>query len=250
MKTFKHNIIQWDCLEVMKKIPNNSIDYVCSDFPYNISNNPWLTMKWSKVVKADFGEWDKWDDQNDYLDFVFEVCKEYERILKPNASMVLFFSYRYAGWIAYELERKWLFSFRTPIILNKTNPQEHYRETGFRSCYEMGVWLVNDGGKFNKPAVFNFLGQSKMKNVLNYRIGKSGNKQSGHPTEKPEFLIQWLIEVFTKPWGIVLDSFAGGWTTGVAAYKSGRKSISIEKEDRFVKMIRKRQARAENTGAH
>jgi DNA modification methylase len=57
-------------------------------------------------VKADFGEWDKWDDQNDYLDFVFQVCKEYQRILKPNASMVLFFSYRYAGWIAYELERQ------------------------------------------------------------------------------------------------------------------------------------------------
>jgi DNA modification methylase len=57
-------------------------------------------------VKADFGEWDKWDKQEDYLDFVFQVCKEYRRILKPNASMALFFSYRYAGWIAYELERQ------------------------------------------------------------------------------------------------------------------------------------------------
>ena len=54
----------------------------------------------------------------------------------------------------------------------------------------------------------NFLGQAKMKNLLNYRIGKWGNKQSGHPAEKPEFFIQWLIEVFTNRGGIELDSFA------------------------------------------
>jgi len=84
--------------------------------------------------------------------------------------MVLFFSYRCAGWVAYELDRLGLFTFRNPIIFNKTNPQLHYKENGFRSCHEFGVWLTNDGGKFQKPRTFNFLGQSKMKNVLNYKI--------------------------------------------------------------------------------
>lgn len=59
MKTITHKIIQWDCLEVMKKIPNASIDFICSDFPYNISNNWWLTIRGNKIVKADFWEWDK-----------------------------------------------------------------------------------------------------------------------------------------------------------------------------------------------
>lgn len=103
--------------------------------------------------------------------------------------MILFFSYRYSGWLAFELERRGLFTFRNPIIFNKVNPQPHFRETGFRSCHEVGVCLVNDAGHFNKPKTFNFLGQSKMKNVLNYKIGRDGNKQSKHPTEKPEFLI-------------------------------------------------------------
>jgi len=58
--------------------------------------------------------------------------------------MVLFFGYRQASWIAYELERRKLFTFRSPIIFNKTNPMPHLRKTGFRSCMEMGVWLVND----------------------------------------------------------------------------------------------------------
>lgn len=145
MKKTIHKIIQWDCIEVMKKLSDNSIDFICADFPYNILNHPWLTMRWNKIVKADFWEWDKWDSQDEYIDFVFEVCKEYQRVLKPNASLVLFFSYRYAGWLAYEMQRRGLFTFRQPIILNKTNPQLKYRKNGFRSCYEEGVWLVNDG---------------------------------------------------------------------------------------------------------
>lgn len=240
MKT-THKVIQGDCLEVMKKLPDNCIDFICSDFPYNISNNGGLTMKWDKVVKADFGEWDKWDNLQDYFDFVFSVCREYQRILKPSGSMVLFFSYRYSGWIAYELERMWLFTFRNPIVFNKTNPQPHFRKNGFRSCHEVGVWLVNDGGKFSKPKTFNFLGQSKMKNVLNYKIGSEWNKQSHHPTEKPEFLIGGLVEIFTNPWEIVLDSFAGSGTTGVASYKKDRHAISIEKEAGFINMIHRRQ---------
>ena len=238
-----HKIVQGDCLEVMKKMQDNSIEFICSDFPYNISDQPWLTMKGNKVVKADFWEWDKWDSLESYFTFVFDVCKEYKRVLKPNGSMVLFFSYRYAGWIAYELERLGLFTFRNPIILNKINPQLHYKENGFRSCHEVWVWLVNDEWKFNRPRTFNFLGQSKMKNVLNYRIWKW--KQTNHPTEKPEFLIGGLVEVFTKPWDIVLDSFAGGGTTGVASYKKDRHCISIEQDHGFIQTIKDRQAKAE-----
>lgn len=243
MKNTIHKIVQGNCLEVMKKIPTNTIDFICSDFPYNISNNGGLTMRGSKIVKADFWEWDKWDSQDDYIDFVFEVCKEYKRILKPNASLVLFFSYRYSGWLAYEMQRRGLFSFKNPIIFNKTNPQVSYRKNGFRSCHEVWVWLVNDGWNFNKPKTFNFLSQWKMKNVLDYEIWK--NKQSNHPTEKPEFLIGGLIEVFTNSWDIVLDSFAGGGTTGVASYKKNRNCISIEKESGFIKTIKERQLRAE-----
>ena len=240
-----HKIVQGDCLEVMKKMKDNSIDFICSDFPYNISNNPWLTMRWNKVVKADFWEWDKWDSMRDYFDFVFNVCEEYRRVLKPNWSLVLFFSYRYSGWISYELERLGMFTYRNPIIFNKTNPQIHYKENGFRSCHELWVWLVNDWGVFSKPTTFNFLSQAKMKNVLNYKIGRAGNKQTNHPTEKPEFLIGGLVEIFTKPWDIVLDSFAGGGTTGVAAYKKGRHCISIEQDHGFIQTIKDRQARAE-----
>lgn len=215
-KKIVHRIVQGDCLEKMKAIPDNYIDFICSDFPYNISNNPWLTMRGNKVVKADFWERDKWDKQEDYLKFVFDICKEYKRILKPRWSLVLFFSYRYAGWIGYELERMWLFSFRVPLILSKQNPLPSFKQNNFRSCYEIGLWLINDGWNFSRPRTFNFTSQMDMKNVLPYLIGKDWNKQTKHPTEKPEWIIWKLIKVFTNPWDKVLDSFAWWWTTGVA----------------------------------
>ena len=83
MKPTIHKIVQGDCINVMKRIKDKSIDFICSDFPYNISNNGGLTMRGNKIVKADFGEWDKWDSKEAYTDFVFEVCQEYKRILKP-----------------------------------------------------------------------------------------------------------------------------------------------------------------------
>jgi DNA modification methylase len=64
-----------------------------------------------------------------------------------------------------------------------------------------------------------------------------------HPTEKPELLTQRIIEVFSNPGEIVLDRFAGGGTTGCAAFKSGRNAISIEREDNYIAMIRERQAK-------
>jgi len=188
-----HRIVKWDCLEVMKKIPNSCIDFICADFPYNISNNGWWAKVWDKIRKYDFWEWDKFPSKEEYLKFVFDVCTEYKRILKPNSSAVLFFSYQYAGWIWYELQRQGLFCFRQPIIFEKSNPLPKYKKDSFRSCYEIWIWLINSEKEYAKPKTFNFLDQFTMKNVMSYKIWKDGNKQTNHPTEKPEGLTRTLI---------------------------------------------------------
>ena len=53
-KAARHRIVQGDCLDMLPKIPSASIDFICADFPYNISGKGGLTMKGSKLVKADF----------------------------------------------------------------------------------------------------------------------------------------------------------------------------------------------------
>ena len=75
----------------MKKIPDQAIHFISADLPYNISGKGGLTMRGNAIVKADFGDWDKFPSDQAYLDFVFQVCAEYRRILKPNASLMLFF---------------------------------------------------------------------------------------------------------------------------------------------------------------
>ena len=91
-----------------------------------------------------------------------------------------------------------------------------------------------------------------MSNVMSYAIGREGFKRTGHPCEKPELLTRRLVEIFTNPGDIVLDSFAGGGTTGCAAFKAGRRAISIEREPNFIAMIERRQrsAEARRDGAH
>lgn len=123
--------------------------------------------------------------------------------------MVLFFGYRHASWIAFELERRGHFTYRQPIILQKTNPMPHIKKTGFRSCMEYAVWLVNDGGEFRAPKTFNFLGQDAMTSIIPYKIGHEGRKGKKHPTEKPLEPIARLIRIFSNEGDVVLDSFAG-----------------------------------------
>lgn len=205
-------------------------------------------MKQEKVVKADFGEWDKWETDEDYLNFVFAVCQEYQRILKPNGSLVLFFGYKLAGRIGYELQKRGLFTFRMPIIFEKVNPLPQIKKNGFRNCYEMWLWLINDEWKFAKPKTLNFLNQKIMKNIMSYAISQHWEKLTKHPTEKPLRLIIYLVEIFTNPGDIVLDSFAGSWTTWIASYTLGRHCISIEKDRGFVTMIQKRQSELNNGG--
>lgn len=237
---FTSTMIKVDYLEAMAKIPDRSIDFICADFPYNISGKGGVTIQKDKVVPVDFGDWDKWDTQEEYFNFVFNVCDEYKRIIKPNASLVLFFSYFTGGWIAHELERRKVFSFKSPLIFTKENPLPSIKKQGFRSCFEWAGWFVNNQymQKYH-PRVFNFLGQKEMKNVMSYRIGPR-YKRSPHPTEKPEHLIKKLIEIFTNPGDIVLDSFAGGGTTAAACMATGRSFMAIERDPRYFSMMKSR----------
>lgn len=237
MTFLPNRLYRGDCLKLLPTLPDNSIDFICSDLPYNISGKGGLTKVHSRVVPANFGAWDQWETEDDYFAFVFAVCKAYHRLLKPNASAVLFLSYYTGGWIAKELERQNLFSFRGPLIFAKENPLPNIRQSGFRSCFEQAFWLMkHEDGASWQPRTFNFISQQAMKNVQSYRIGP-GYKKSQHPTEKPEYLIQWLVEVFTNPGDVVLDSFAGGGTTPAACKQAGRRYIAMEQDMRYFDLM-------------
>ncbi len=177
---YENKVFKMDCNEFMKQLPEASVDFCIADFPYNISNfKNSVTKKGNNYTSGDFGDWDKWDTQEEFLNWVFLTCTNIKRILRPNASCLFFFANKQAGWIAYELERRSLFVYKSPIIFMKKNPLPHLRKTGFRSAFEHGLWMINSEesyidsyGAVVKPRTFNFLEQKEMCNVMGYSIGK------------------------------------------------------------------------------
>jgi len=240
-----NKILLGDCLEELKKFPDGCVDYCIADFPYNISNyGNSITKKGNNFIKGDFGEWDKWDDMEEYLKWVFKISKEIQRVLKPLASCLFFFDNRQAGWIAYELERRGIFIYKSPIIWIKNNPIPKIRKIGFRSSFEHAVWLINSQERYIgnatitiKSKVFNFQEQIEMMNVMKYNIGQ---KESKHPTEKPLILTKRMINIFTNENDIILDPFLGSGTTAVAAKTLDRNYIGIEKEIKYITIAKER----------
>ncbi len=248
MNTNHSQIIRGDCLEVMAKLPSQSVDFICSDLPYNISGKGGTTYSTKHgFVPADFGEWDKWKSDEAYLEFVFQVCAEYRRLLKPNASAVLFLSYYKGGWIAYELERRGLFRFRSPIVFPKRNLKEVNLQRKLQAAFEYAVWLSNDRKSSEYGLrTFNCLHPTLMRNVMDYSL-YSTSEPAIHPTQKPLEVIKRLVKIFSNPGDVVLDSFAGGGTTPLACLQTNRRYLAIEKDGRYFRKMKKRLENQERT---
>jgi site-specific DNA-methyltransferase (adenine-specific) len=225
-----------DCLEGLKQIDDQSIDLVITDPPYNISNyGNSITMVGNDVVRADFGEWDKWDDIEEYFEWCMRFIKEIERVLKVGGSAYIFFDNPYSGHLSYLIETQTTLRQKCPIVLRKTNPIPHIRKTNFRSSWEASILFVKDPDK--KPKTFNFQTQAEMTNVIDYSIGQ---KETEHPTEKPLGIIELFVKVSSNPDDLVLDCFMGSGTTALACLKLGRKFVGFERDKTFYDMSIKR----------
>jgi site-specific DNA-methyltransferase (adenine-specific) len=238
----EHNkIYNMDCLEGLKQLDDESVDLVICDFPYNISNyGNSITMKGEDIVQGDFGEWDKWTNMNEYLDWVEKIIVEILKKCKNNASLLCFFDNRLAGFIAFSLENKGICKYKSPIIWKKNNPLPHIRHTGFRSTFEHAVWLIKDNPKKEetiKPKTFNFLTQKEMCNVMNYDIGQ---KYTTHTTEKPLELTKRMIKILSNENDLVLDCFMGSGTSAVASKQLNRNFIGFEISKEYCDMANDR----------
>ena len=240
MKLKENLIIEGDAFENLKNIPDNSIDLVLVDPPYNISklndkrdrsklNSP--IMRREKSLNYDFGEWDNLERQ-DFLDFTKKWMKECCRVLKDNGTIISFFNKEdisYLGWIASDLGVR----TRTIFCWHKTNPVPSFRKVNYLSACEY-AWIGSKG-----KWTFNFKQQKEMHNFFE-TPNKSSYGKTKHPTEKPEVLIKHLIEIHSNEGDMILDCFAGSGTTAVSCVNSGRHFIVIEKEKEYVKMIKDR----------
>jgi site-specific DNA-methyltransferase (adenine-specific) len=225
----ENKIILGDCYDVLKTIPNNSVNLIITDPPYQISRKSNFTnnsdnSKFNKI-SIDFGVWDH--DEID-LDNLF---KEFKRVLSKNGYLIVF----YDVWKSQNVKvfaEKW--GFKQPRVCQwvKTNPVPINSKKNYLSNSIEYFFTFVKG----KNPVFN---SSYDRGIYNYPICH-GKERTAHPTQKPLQLIQNLIEKHSNVDDVVLDCFAGSGTTGEACVSSKRRYILIENDQNYFELIRQR----------
>jgi len=212
-----NTVINGDAFEVLKTIKPESIDFILTDPPYNISKaNNFHTMK-IKQHGVMFGEWDVGFDLTGWI-------KDAVATLKKGGGIVIWTSFLYMSHVVDELERCGMLVKR-PLVLVKKNSAPRNLDRLFVSCLEFAVWAVKPKGKWTFRRRDGFKRET---GVFNY-----ASQRSKHPTKKPDGLFTEILEILTNEGDVVLDPFAGSGTTAVAALRTGRKYIVIEKDPDF-----------------
>lgn len=203
-----NRVIHGDCIEVMRAMPEASVDLILTDPPYIVR---YASRDGRTIAEDDNGDW------------LLPAFAECYRVLQRDRYAVSFY-----GWNqVHRFMAAWRRVGFVPVS-HLVFVKDYASKTGFtRSCHECAYVLVK--GHPRKPATI-------LPDVLSWRYTGNGL----HPTQKPVMAMAPLIMAFSEPHDIVLDPFAGSGTTAVAARLFGRRFIAIEKEARYHRLAEAR----------
>jgi len=223
-----------NCLNVLKSLPEKSVNMIFADPPYNLSGKEFMTIQSGKPVKCDKGEWDKIDNIQEFNKNWLVECK---RVLSDTGTIWIsgtLHNHPSIGITLKELD----FWIINDIIWFKPNAAPLLRTNRFAPSTEL-IWLASKSKKY----FFNYDLAKKLNNGKQQRnliILNAERHKTSHPTEKPETLLEKLIIFGTKENDIILDPFLGSGTTGVVAKKLNRSFIGCEIDENFFKIANKR----------
>ena len=243
-----NRILAGDCIEVMNALPENSVDLIFADPPYNLQLKGDLHRPDNSKVDAVDDDWDQFDSFRAYDEFTTEWLKAARRILKPNGAIWVIGSYHNIFRVGAALQNQgyWILN---DVVWRKSNPMPNFRGKRFTNAHETMIWASkSEGAKytFNYEALkaLNEGVQMRSDWVLPICTGherlKNENGDKAHPTQKPESLLHRVLVGSSNPGDVILDPFFGTGTTGAVAKMLGRNFIGIEREDAYRKVAEKR----------
>jgi len=237
------NLYQGDCLEIMKSIPDASIDMILADPPYGIT-----ACKWDSIIP------------------IKPMWEQIERIIKLNKAIVMTTSQPFTAILItsnikiFKHEIIWFKNTPTGMAqasyapmkyhenilvfckgkINIFNKQMQKREGKGKACYKYEHYC-GESNHVKMNAVKKYYNETLVNPssvILFNTVPNRTNK--AHPTQKPVTLGQYLIKTYTNPNETVLDFCMGSGSFGVAAIKENRDFIGIEKDEKYYKIAKKR----------
>lgn len=216
-------ILRGDSRDIIKRIPDNSIDFILTDPPYNLGQHSTgnIPLPGRSAMNNDVAEWDMIDFNPE------EWADEFIRILKPTGNLFIFTSYNQLGRWYNCLDHR--FDATNFMIWHKTNPAPKIFKAGFLNSCEM-IFTC-----WNKKHTWNFISQAEMHNFLESPICMRPERLSDpkHPTQKPVSILKKMIQIASNEDDIVFDPFMGVGSTGVAALELGRRFIGVELDNSY-----------------
>ena len=252
-------LIQGDCLEVMKNIPNKSIDMILCDLPYGVTSR----NKWDKIISPEL------------------LWNQYARIIKDNGAIVLFGKQPFTSIMIisnkdmYRYNMVWRKNLKSGNLNARKMPMGAYEDImvfykkppTYNPQKIPRTYQIPSGNKYNSKSTNygkqkeNYIDRQSdwlmPDDVIDYEDAysldaielenemlyiKCVHNSSGklHPTQKPVELCEYLIRTYTNEGDLVLDNCMGSGTTGVAALQNNRNFIGIELDKNYFKIAQQR----------
>jgi site-specific DNA-methyltransferase (adenine-specific) len=242
-------IIQGDCVEVLNSLPENSIDLIFADPPYNLQLQGELWRPNMTRVDAVDDEWDQFADFAAYDAFTEAWLRACRRVLKETGTIWVIGTYHNIFRVGRLMQDigYWILN---DVVWVKTNPMPNFRGVRFTNAHETLIWAQKERGArytFNYQAMKRLNDGKQMRSDWELPLCTGDerlkiNGQKAHTTQKPEALLYRVILAGSSPGDVVLDPFFGTGTTGAVAKKLHRHWIGIERDETYIRVANGRLA--------
>jgi len=237
-----------DCLKILEQLPENSVDMIFADPPYNLSNGG-FSVHAGKRVSVNKGIWDKSNGLEKDFEFHSKWILACKKALKPNGTIWISGTYHSIYKCGFALQSSGL-HILNDIAWYKPNASPNLSCRYFTASHETLLWARKDKkGKhqFNYQVMRKWATdlihrtEKQMRSVWAINTPAPWEKKFGkHPTQKPIELLKRIISASTKEGDVILDPFTGSSTTGLAAILNNRKFIGIDTEKNYLELSKKR----------